>query len=161
MEQLLCLVNDFVQKVSINGVQIMNYLNCRPLPPLPDLEVSEESVIKAADVLRVWINYILLIARDIAIDGNLKLFVQVCSSCFSYSPLPFYLKYLCCKWCDVGVDFVRLLPVCGWFLTLEVSSTFLLCYILVSTYSFYPILIRYFPAFFIPVIHLPFTQELF
>lgn len=66
----------------------MNYLNCRPLPPLPDLEVSEESVLKAADVLRVWINYILLIARDIAIDGNLKLFVQVCSSVFV---IPLYL----------------------------------------------------------------------
>ncbi|KAL3506547.1 hypothetical protein ACH5RR_031929 [Cinchona calisaya] len=49
----------------------------RPLPPLPDLVVSEESVAKAADVTRDWINHVLLIARDIAIGGNLKLFVKV------------------------------------------------------------------------------------
>ena len=40
--------------------------------------VSEETVTKAADVTRGWINNVLLIACDIAIGGNLKLFVQVC-----------------------------------------------------------------------------------
>lgn len=49
----------------------------RPLPPIPDLEVHEESVVKAADMMRVWINHVLMIAHDIAIGGNLKLFVKV------------------------------------------------------------------------------------
>lgn len=51
--------------------------NSRPLPPIPDLEVHEESVVKAADMMRVWINHVLMIAHDIAIGGNLKLFVKV------------------------------------------------------------------------------------
>lgn len=66
----------------------------RPLPPLPDLEVSEESVLKAADVMQVWINNILLIARDIAIDGNLKLFVQIASSLWVVSYLGSFFNFL-------------------------------------------------------------------
>ncbi|KZV22997.1 hypothetical protein F511_20398 [Dorcoceras hygrometricum] len=49
----------------------------RPLPPLPNLEVSEETVVEAADEMRVWVNSALSIARDIAIAGNLRLFAQV------------------------------------------------------------------------------------
>ncbi|KAK9286298.1 hypothetical protein L1049_014688 [Liquidambar formosana] len=49
----------------------------RPLPPLPDLEVSEETVVKAADVMRVWINYGLSVARDIVVGRNIKLLLQV------------------------------------------------------------------------------------
>ncbi|KAK4377255.1 hypothetical protein RND71_003551 [Anisodus tanguticus] len=46
----------------------------RPLPPIPDMEVPEEFFMKAADAMRVWVNHIPLIAHDIAIGGNLKLF---------------------------------------------------------------------------------------
>ncbi|CAA2972859.1 reticulon B11 [Olea europaea subsp. europaea] len=49
----------------------------RPLPPLPNLELSEEIAIKTADEMRVWVNYALSIAHDIAIGGNLRLFIQV------------------------------------------------------------------------------------
>lgn len=42
------------------------------------MEIHEESVVKAADMVRVWINHVLMIAHDIAIGGNLKLFVKVC-----------------------------------------------------------------------------------
>ncbi|XP_057963533.1 reticulon-like protein B11 [Malania oleifera] len=49
----------------------------RPLPPLPDLEVSEESFVAAADEIRVWINYALSIARDITVGRNLRLLIQV------------------------------------------------------------------------------------
>ncbi|CAA2960918.1 reticulon B11 [Olea europaea subsp. europaea] len=49
----------------------------RPLLPLRNLEVSEEIIIKAADEMRVWVNYALSIARDIAIGGNLRLFIQI------------------------------------------------------------------------------------
>ncbi|KAI5661135.1 hypothetical protein M9H77_20458 [Catharanthus roseus] len=66
----------------------------RPLPPLPDLEVSEESVVKVADVLQVWINDILLIAHNIAIGGNLKLFLQVASSLLVVSYLGGFFNFL-------------------------------------------------------------------
>lgn len=49
----------------------------RPLPPIPNLEVTEEIVLMAADETRVWVNYALSIAHDIAIGGNLRLFFQL------------------------------------------------------------------------------------
>ncbi|KAL6218908.1 PREDICTED: reticulon-like protein B11-like isoform 2 [Fragaria vesca subsp. vesca] len=49
----------------------------RPLPPLPDMEISEASVVKVADAMHFWINRGLSVARDIAIGRNLKLFLQV------------------------------------------------------------------------------------
>ncbi|KAG5526410.1 hypothetical protein RHGRI_032628 [Rhododendron griersonianum] len=49
----------------------------RPLPPLPDLEISEDFVLGAADVTRVWINRASSVAHDIAVGRNLKLFVQI------------------------------------------------------------------------------------
>ncbi|CAK8573915.1 unnamed protein product [Lathyrus sativus] len=53
-----------------------NLLN-RPLPPLPDLEISEETIGKFADVLQIWINRALSVAHDIAIERNLLLCLQV------------------------------------------------------------------------------------
>ncbi|KAG6652223.1 reticulon-like protein B11 [Carya illinoinensis] len=49
----------------------------RPLPPLPDMEISEKSVVKASEALQVWINPALSIAHDIAHGRNLKLFLKV------------------------------------------------------------------------------------
>ncbi|XP_050261426.1 reticulon-like protein B11 [Quercus robur] len=49
----------------------------RPLPPIPDLEISDESVVKAADAMQIWINSALSIAHDIALGRNLKLFLKV------------------------------------------------------------------------------------
>ncbi|KAG8645594.1 reticulon-like protein B11 [Manihot esculenta] len=49
----------------------------RPLPPLPDLEISEETIVKAAGVLQVYANHALSIAREITMGRNLKLFLQV------------------------------------------------------------------------------------
>ncbi|KAL0454283.1 UNVERIFIED_CONTAM: Reticulon-like protein B11 [Sesamum latifolium] len=52
----------------------------RPLPPLPSLEVSEETALRAADEIRVWVNYALAIAHDIAIGGSfLDSFLSLCS----------------------------------------------------------------------------------
>ncbi|CAI8604911.1 unnamed protein product [Vicia faba] len=53
-----------------------NLLN-RPLPPLPDLEISEETIGKLADELQIWINQALSVAHDIAIERNLLLCLQV------------------------------------------------------------------------------------
>ncbi|KAI9123392.1 hypothetical protein K1719_004692 [Acacia pycnantha] len=49
----------------------------RPLPPLPDMEISEESVAKAADKLQIWINRALSVAHEIAIERNLILCLQI------------------------------------------------------------------------------------
>ncbi|XP_043697623.1 reticulon-like protein B11 isoform X2 [Telopea speciosissima] len=49
----------------------------RPLPPLPDLEVSEDFVGRAAGVARVWVNRLLKVAHDISLGGDVKLFLQV------------------------------------------------------------------------------------
>eukprot|EP00250_Pteridium_aquilinum_P010085 c19143_g2_i1 orf=428-1165(-) len=52
------------------------FLN-RPPPPLPDLHVSEEVANSLALALRVEINKVLVIARDIALGKDFKLFVKV------------------------------------------------------------------------------------
>ncbi|XP_030522809.1 reticulon-like protein B11 [Rhodamnia argentea] len=57
----------------------------RPMPPLPDLEISEDSVAKAADVVAEWINHGLSIAREITVNQNLKLFLQVACGLWAIS----------------------------------------------------------------------------
>ena len=56
-------------------MQILQTL--RPLPPLPNLEISDEVVGKAADRARVWINRVLAIGHDITIRRDRKVFLQV------------------------------------------------------------------------------------
>lgn len=57
----------------------------RSMPPLPDLEISEDSVAKAADVVVEWINHGLSIAREITVNQNLKLFLQVACGLWAIS----------------------------------------------------------------------------
>lgn len=49
----------------------------RPLPPLPDLEISEEYVGKLAEVVQKGAYYALSIAHEITVGQNLKVFLQV------------------------------------------------------------------------------------
>ncbi|TVU16507.1 hypothetical protein EJB05_40076 [Eragrostis curvula] len=49
----------------------------RPLPPLPNLEVSDAVVEKTADHAVVWINRLLAVGHDIAIKRDRKVFIQV------------------------------------------------------------------------------------
>ncbi|XP_010538618.1 PREDICTED: reticulon-like protein B11 isoform X2 [Tarenaya hassleriana] len=49
----------------------------RPLPPVPNMEISEDIATRAADGLRVWINGVLSIAREITIDRNWVRLFQV------------------------------------------------------------------------------------
>ncbi|RZB68891.1 Reticulon-like protein B11 [Glycine soja] len=53
-----------------------NLLN-RPLPPLPDLEISKETIVRVVDALQIWLHLALSIAHDIAIENNFLLFLQV------------------------------------------------------------------------------------
>ena len=56
---------------------------CRPLPPIPDLDISEDLVLVAADEMRVWINRALAMLREIAVDGNLRTLIMVLLILFS------------------------------------------------------------------------------
>ncbi|CAA7407653.1 unnamed protein product [Spirodela intermedia] len=49
----------------------------RPLPPVPNLEIPDRVAEKIADDASTWINYILAVAREIALEGDRKLFLEV------------------------------------------------------------------------------------
>ncbi|WCJ17775.1 Reticulon family protein [Euphorbia peplus] len=49
----------------------------RPLPPVPDLEISEETIAVVAGFVQLYGDRALAIGRDIAIGRNLILFLQV------------------------------------------------------------------------------------
>ncbi|KAL9272772.1 Reticulon-like protein [Drosera capensis] len=66
----------------------------RPLPPIPDLEISEELVEKAADEMRVRVNHVLSIAREIAIGGNLRVFFQVAITLWWVSYIGSFCNFL-------------------------------------------------------------------
>ncbi|KAL6502486.1 hypothetical protein OROHE_024491 [Orobanche hederae] len=77
----------------------------RPLPPLPNLEVSEETVVKAADDTRVWVNYALSIAHDIAIVGNLRLLCQVAVSLWIVSYVGSFFNFLTLLYIGILLSF--------------------------------------------------------
>ncbi|KAF3788343.1 Reticulon-like protein B11 [Nymphaea thermarum] len=49
----------------------------RPLPPLPDLKLSEDQVAQAAESTRLYINDVLAIAHDLTIKKDVKVFLEV------------------------------------------------------------------------------------
>jgi hypothetical protein len=51
-------------------------LNRNP-PPLPELSLSEETVLSVASTLRVELNKILAVAHDVALGKDFKLFIKV------------------------------------------------------------------------------------
>lgn len=62
----------------------------RPLPPLPDLDVSDETFLAVAEVMCDWGNRALSIARDIAIGGDLKVLLQVCNLVKTYIKIHYF-----------------------------------------------------------------------
>ncbi|XP_010530739.1 PREDICTED: reticulon-like protein B10 isoform X4 [Tarenaya hassleriana] len=66
----------------------------RPMPPLPNLEISEASALKVADALRVWLNRVLSVARDIAVGRNVKRLFQVSFVLWSLSLLGNFFNFL-------------------------------------------------------------------
>ncbi|XP_042493322.1 reticulon-like protein B11 [Macadamia integrifolia] len=66
----------------------------RPLPPLPDLEVSDDFVVRAADVARAWANRVLKVAHDISLGGDVKLFLQVIFSLWLISYIGSLFSFL-------------------------------------------------------------------
>ncbi|KAK7357647.1 hypothetical protein VNO80_16942 [Phaseolus coccineus] len=70
-----------------------NLLN-RPLPPLPDLEISEETVARVADAVQIWMNRALTVAHDIAIERNLLLCLQVIGGLWAISLIGSFFNFL-------------------------------------------------------------------
>ena len=72
---------------------------------LPDMEISEESVVKAIDVIWVWINYALSTARDITVGRNVKLFLQVAFGLWFVSYIGSLFEFLTTAHIEVGFSF--------------------------------------------------------
>ncbi|OVA15912.1 Reticulon [Macleaya cordata] len=66
----------------------------RPLPPIPDLEVSDAVIEKVTCAARVWINRVLAVAHDITLKGDVKLFVQVVSGLWIVSYIGSIFNFL-------------------------------------------------------------------
>jgi hypothetical protein len=47
------------------------------MPQLPNLEITEEFVFMVADAIRVWINTVLAVAREIYVGRNAKQLFRV------------------------------------------------------------------------------------
>ncbi|CAI9108269.1 OLC1v1007837C1 [Oldenlandia corymbosa var. corymbosa] len=98
----------------------------RPLPPLPDLTVSDETVTKAADVAREWINKVLLVARKIAVGGNLKLLIQVASGLWMISYIGSFFNFLTLLY--IGVLLSLSMPILYEMYQDQIDSNLLLAY---------------------------------
>ncbi|KAK8311366.1 hypothetical protein V6Z11_D02G244500 [Gossypium hirsutum] len=66
----------------------------RSLPPLPNLEISENTVVIITDVLHQWINHTLSIAHNIAIARDLKFFLKVAVSLWLVSYIGSLFEFL-------------------------------------------------------------------
>lgn len=66
----------------------------RPLPPLPNLEISQSAVIRTADEMQVCINHALSIAHEITIGRNLKLFLKAATGLWFLSYIGNLLDFL-------------------------------------------------------------------
>ncbi|XP_074584828.1 reticulon-like protein B11 [Curcuma longa] len=80
----------------------------RPLPPLPNLEVSDEFVNKVADRARVWINRVLAIGHDITIRSDRKVFLQVMLSLWVVSCIGSLFNFLTLVY--IGVLLAIMIP---------------------------------------------------
>nr|GEZ08206.1 reticulon-like protein B11 [Tanacetum cinerariifolium] len=64
------------------------------LPPIPELDISVESVLIAAEQMQVWINHASSLAHEIAIVGNLKALIGVVSSLWLISFIGSFFNFL-------------------------------------------------------------------
>ncbi|KAL9418735.1 hypothetical protein AB3S75_036648 [Citrus x aurantiifolia] len=69
------------------------FRNNRQLESLPELEVSEEMVNNAAASFRVKINYLLLMAHDITVGKDFRLFFQVVAYLWLLSAIGSYFSF--------------------------------------------------------------------
>ncbi|KAL4279365.1 hypothetical protein GQ457_03G003290 [Hibiscus cannabinus] len=86
----------------------------RPLPPIPNLEISEKTVGMVADELHLWINHTLSTAHDIAIGRDFKFFLKVSAGLWLVSYIGSLFKFLTLVY--IGEVFETLfVSITGWF----------------------------------------------
>ncbi|TYI37572.1 hypothetical protein ES332_A03G221900v1 [Gossypium tomentosum] len=84
----------------------------RSLPPLPNLEISENTVVIITDELHQWINHTLSIAHNIAIARDLKFFLKVAVSLWLVSYIGSLFEFLTLVYIvSVGVILSLSVPV--------------------------------------------------
>ncbi|XP_052881364.1 reticulon-like protein B11 isoform X2 [Gossypium arboreum] len=84
----------------------------RSLPPLPNLEISENTVVIITDELHQWINHTLSIAHNIAIARDLKFFLKVAVSLWLVSYMGSLFEFLTLVYIvSVGVILSLSVPV--------------------------------------------------
>ncbi|KAD6795305.1 hypothetical protein R6Q59_020800 [Mikania micrantha] len=66
----------------------------RPLPPIPDMDISEESVLIVADEMRAWANRVLSTMHEIAVDGNLRTLTLVAVGLWLVSYVGSFFNFL-------------------------------------------------------------------
>ncbi|CAN8257925.1 unnamed protein product [Cochlearia groenlandica] len=81
----------------------------RPMPQLPNLEITEKPVFMVADALRVLINNLLSIAREIYVGRNAKQLFRVSVVLWTVSFLGSFLNFLTILY--LGVVLTMLVPV--------------------------------------------------
>lgn len=81
----------------------------RPLPPLPNFEVSDPVVEKVADKVQVWVNTGLNTLRDIAVSGDKQLFLKVICFLWLISYLGDFFNFM--TFLYIGFLVCFLLPV--------------------------------------------------
>ncbi|KAE8716737.1 Reticulon-like protein B10 [Hibiscus syriacus] len=94
-----CAVVEKLMQRSFDAAVLINdavvpFRKSRPLPTLPDLEISEQTVGVVADELHLWINHTLAIAHDIAIGRDLKSFLKVAVGLWLVSYIGTLFKFL-------------------------------------------------------------------
>ncbi|XP_039047258.1 reticulon-like protein B10 [Hibiscus syriacus] len=81
----------------------------RPLPPIPNMEISERTIGMVSDELHGWINCVLAIAHDITIGRNLKLFIKVAVGLWFVSFIGSLVNFLTLVY--IGVIFILSVPL--------------------------------------------------
>ncbi|KAL1222451.1 Reticulon-like protein B10 [Cardamine amara subsp. amara] len=81
----------------------------RPMPQLPNFEISEASVFMVADALRVWINTLLSVAREIYVGRNAKQLFRVSIVLWTISFVGSFLNFLTILY--LGVVLSLLIPL--------------------------------------------------
>ncbi|XP_010467288.1 PREDICTED: reticulon-like protein B10 [Camelina sativa] len=81
----------------------------RPMPQLPNLEISEAFVFMVANGMRVWINTVLAVARDIYVGRNAKQLFRVSVVLWTVSFVGSFLNFLTILY--LGVVLSLLVPI--------------------------------------------------
>lgn len=78
-------------------------------PPIPELSLSEDFVMRAARSLRTELNEVLVIARDVALGKDFKLFLKVVALLWVVSTITSWFNFLTCIW--IGIVLLHVVPL--------------------------------------------------